>query len=840
MRWQRIKAHEVGPFRDLDIDLSAIAGKLIAITGTNGAGKSTLLELLAGALYRQCPTRGTLASLARARDSFVDVVVENGHRYTIRQTLDAVSGKGEAFVTDAAGRALLETSKVRDFDAWAVGHLLPESVLFSSSFAPQASAGFVALSKGDRKAVLLRILGIERYERMSAAARAQAGTAQAKADALQLRITEERQRTPDLAEARAAHAEATQAVTVAAEYAAAARAALERLKAAAEDERLAREIADRRRAVEERLARARERSKAVAHAGAKRTDAARMQVADIEERLANNRKVLDQAEQIRGAVAALTEIDREVAAVREQRRQLGTERDAAAIVYREANDAVARAERAKAAAADRVARAEKRLGDRAAVDAAVTSVPALRRQVDELAAEIEDAERERDQLSQRLLGHKDERISRLRGGLQAMLLDAPAATPRAVLDSDDELVVSAEGMPALIDAWRDRAARAQSRLTGARNDLAAAERAAARADEMRAAEVELDSARAAVAEAEAEHARAAAARDEATARHAEIETRATAAAETERATEARRAEHEPLAKRLPVLEQAQTRIDELTERAAQAKADVQRAETDGADQVEEAARAERECEAELATLPPAPSDTPAVDLGAAEARVTETEQAEHRARAEQTRADGRIEQAEAGARRVAELQDELRDVEEEVADCTLLAQSLGRDGIQALEIDAAIPALNTLTNELLRKCFGPRFTVEVRSDRLTADGKRTVESLDIHVLDTKPSGHDGMVETFSGGETVIIAEAISLALTTLACRCAGLEMPTLVRDESGAALAAENGAAYIAMLRLAAEQIGADKVLYVSHVPELQELADARIHISAGGEVHIS
>jgi hypothetical protein len=35
------------------------------------------------------------------------------------------------------------------------------------------------------------------------------------------------------------------------------------------------------------------------------------------------------------------------------------------------------------------------------------------------------------------------------------------------------------------------------------------------------------------------------------------------------------------------------------------------------------------------------------------------------------------------------------------------------------------------------------------------------------------------------------------------------------------------------MLRRAAQQIGADKVLYVSHTPELVELADARIEISA-------
>ena len=37
--------------------------------------------------------------------------------------------------------------------------------------------------------------------------------------------------------------------------------------------------------------------------------------------------------------------------------------------------------------------------------------------------------------------------------------------------------------------------------------------------------------------------------------------------------------------------------------------------------------------------------------------------------------------------------------------------------------------------------------------------------------------------------------------------------------------------AYIAMLRRAAEMIGADRVLLVSHAEEVQELCDARIEV---------
>ena len=90
---------------------------------------------------------------------------------------------------------------------------------------------------------------------------------------------------------------------------------------------------------------------------------------------------------------------------------------------------------------------------------------------------------------------------------------------------------------------------------------------------------------------------------------------------------------------------------------------------------------------------------------------------------------------------------------------------------------------------------------------------------------------DAPAETYSGGEKTILGEAVSLALSTLACRRSGVDRPTLVRDESGAALDADKAVAYVAMLRRAAEMIEADRVLLVSHAVEVQALCDARIGV---------
>jgi DNA repair exonuclease SbcCD ATPase subunit len=127
--------------------------------------------------------------------------------------------------------------------------------------------------------------------------------------------------------------------------------------------------------------------------------------------------------------------------------------------------------------------------------------------------------------------------------------------------------------------------------------------------------------------------------------------------------------------------------------------------------------------------------------------------------------------------------------------------------------------------------------VAIETQRLAADGKRMLEGCEVRVLDSE-RGRDAAAESLSGGERVIVGEAVSLALTTLACRRQGVERPTLVRDESGAALDAGNARVYVAMLRRAAELVRADKVLLVSHSAEVQELCDSRVRV-AGGSVEV-
>ena len=55
-----------------------------------------------------------------------------------------------------------------------------------------------------------------------------------------------------------------------------------------------------------------------------------------------------------------------------------------------------------------------------------------------------------------------------------------------------------------------------------------------------------------------------------------------------------------------------------------------------------------------------------------------------------------------------------------------------------------------------------------------------------------------------------------------------------MRNESGSTLSPRWAKAWVQMLRLAAEGIGAGHVLFVSHTPETWALADCRIKVEGG------
>jgi len=797
VRFEHLIIKNIGPFKDVRLDLSALEGKLIAVTGANGAGKSTLLELLPGALYRECPTRGALTALATGRDAMLEVRAANGRAYTIRQTADCISKKSEALILNADGAPQLDSAKVRDADAWVAAHFPSSEVLYSSSFLSQSSAGFTELPAADRKRVLLRLLRIERLELLAERARDNARASKTQFETACARLEQTKALTPDLAECEAAHAHATECVAEAEADVAATFKALQDAQQAQRDAA----AHDGKRARRQQLLRA------ISEAGD--------QAADVTLRIANNRGLIAQRTDIEAAVQKRDRADKSI-------QTLTSQLNEARLAHSAAESELARATHELQSAEQRIKRAEYDastardvLEARGTVEAAIEALPKAKAAAKAAQTAVDAAEQACLATEALLRTQKDDRIKGLRTGLTAVAQKPASAKTlaRDALAADDQLKDAADGAPKALTAARAKLKKLRDAQSAATERVAELQEAAAGASELARADKHLA---AALRDGKAAAAEVAAATKAVSAARAKRKKAADEQQQLTKRVDALRSERieaNAQASLLPKLEAAQARLEELEPQLARLTA-------------------QRELdEAELAAMPELPVTL--VDVAAAQRANEAATKHDRSMRAELAQCTERLKSARAGAETLSALAAQRSALDAELANWTRLGLDLGKDGLQALEIDAAIPQLNTLTNDLLHSCHGARFTVELRSSRVSADGKRMLEDLDISVLDTV-MGREAAVEIFSGGERVVISEAVSLALTMLACQRAGLSRPTLVRDESGAALDPGNGRAYIAMLRRAAELVDADKVLFVTHNPELQELADVRIEVADG------
>jgi len=197
------------------------------------------------------------------------------------------------------------------------------------------------------------------------------------------------------------------------------------------------------------------------------------------------------------------------------------------------------------------------------------------------------------------------------------------------------------------------------------------------------------------------------------------------------------------------------------------------------------------------------------------------------------RLDEQLRRARDAHAKAEALAEKLAPMEAELAEWRWLGRGLGREGVQALELDAAGPQVSGLANELLADAYGPRFQVRFETQAAKADGKGVKETFDIVVVDTE-RGREGNGEDLSGGEKVIVGEALGLAVGLFHAQAAGVSLGTVIRDETVGALDPENGERYLAMLRAFLRVGHVHQLLYVAHNPALIDLADAVVRVEDG------
>ena len=183
------------------------------------------------------------------------------------------------------------------------------------------------------------------------------------------------------------------------------------------------------------------------------------------------------------------------------------------------------------------------------------------------------------------------------------------------------------------------------------------------------------------------------------------------------------------------------------------------------------------------------------------------------------------------AARRSQVQTRIAHVEAELGGWNLFARCMSNDGLIALAIDDAGPALSGLVNDLLVACYGSRFTVSIHTLVETGKGEQR-EGFDIVVHDGD-SGESKSVGLMSGGERVWINECLIRAVALYLVQNSGRRYATLFSDEADGPLDPERKRMFMAMKREVLRLGGYEREFFVSQTPELTAMADVVIDLDA-------
>lgn len=163
-----------------------------------------------------------------------------------------------------------------------------------------------------------------------------------------------------------------------------------------------------------------------------------------------------------------------------------------------------------------------------------------------------------------------------------------------------------------------------------------------------------------------------------------------------------------------------------------------------------------------------------------------------------------------------------------IDDYQAIATATGKDGIQALLIEEAIPEIEQEANLLLSRLTNNQAQIFIESLRDLKKGG-TKETLDIKISDQagiRP------YELFSGGEAFRIDFALRIAISKLLARRAGTALQTLIIDE-GFGSQDEEGLGHI-MDALHKIQDDFSKIIIVSHLPAMKDQFPVQFFIEKG------
>ncbi len=155
-----------------------------------------------------------------------------------------------------------------------------------------------------------------------------------------------------------------------------------------------------------------------------------------------------------------------------------------------------------------------------------------------------------------------------------------------------------------------------------------------------------------------------------------------------------------------------------------------------------------------------------------------------------------------------------------------LAKAFGKNGLQALIIEHALPEIEAEANKILSKLTEGAMTLSLEMVRPTQKGGER-ETLEIYIGD---SSGTRSYETFSGGEAFRIDFALRVGISKFIANRSGAQLRTLVIDEGFGTQDRDGLNQFVQVINSIKDDF--DKILAITHVDEMKERFPVRIEVT--------
>ena len=192
-------------------------------------------------------------------------------------------------------------------------------------------------------------------------------------------------------------------------------------------------------------------------------------------------------------------------------------------------------------------------------------------------------------------------------------------------------------------------------------------------------------------------------------------------------------------------------------------------------------------------------------------------------------AQNEIEKIEKYKDKVIEIENEIKELKEEFALLDEIQVAFGKEGIQAVIIDKALPEIQDEINEFLGGLTDNRVSIEFITQKEKGKGKKisSIETLDIIVNDENGSR---VYETFSGGEKFRVDFSCHVGLSKFLARRAGSNSNLFIVDEGIGSQDQDAKELFIQSVQKLTTIF--DRVLVITHIEDIIESFPQKIEVT--------